>query len=126
MLVLALNATVTDILRRLSSSKAHADSLLVGVSGIMNRTYENEVRQADEEYQKAQGVSALAVSARFNVTAHQNLTKTHNDTAIELEGNLKVSYAEFNRMGNRVVTIHASLVDAINLINQTKVFALHR
>jgi len=87
----------------------------------MNRTYDNEVQQADEEYRKAQDVSALAMSARFNVTAQENLRKNLNDTAVQLERSLLVSMGEFDQLTNRAITTAVITDDAVILINRTKV-----
>lgn len=124
-LVSALNATVTDVLTRLTSLKRHADNLLAGINGIMNRTYDNELQQADEEYRKAQDVSALAMSARFNVTAQENLRKNLNDTAVQLERSLLVSMGDFDQLTNRAITTAVITDDAVILIKRTKVCSLH-
>lgn len=124
-MVSALNATVTDVLTRLTSLKRHADNLLAGINGIMNRTYDNELQQADEEYRKAQDVSALSMSARFNVTAQENLRKNLNDTAVQLERSLLVSMGEFDQLTNRAITTAVITDDAAILIIRTKVCSLH-
>lgn len=124
-MVSALNATVTDVLTRLTSLKRDADNLLAGINGIMNRTYDNELQQADEEYRKAQDVSALAMSARFNVTAQENLRKNLNDTAVQLERSLLVSMGEFDQLTNRAITTAVITDDAVILIIRTKVCSLH-
>ena len=90
----------------------------------MNRTYDNEVQQADEEYRKAQDVSALAMSARFNVTAQENLRKNLNDTAVQLERSLLVSMGEFDQLTNRAITTAVITDDAVILISRTKVCSI--
>ena len=119
--VSALSATVADILTQLTSLKNHADSLLAGINGIMHKTYNSEMQQVDEELQKARLASDLAISAKYNVTAHQNMSMNLNNTAIDAEGSLLVSMSELNQMRPRIDTVTSLTEDAILLINQTKV-----
>ena len=117
----ALNATVADILSRLTGLKNHADSLLAGINGIMHKTYNSEMQQVDEESRKARSASDFAMSAKYNVTAHQNMSLNLNNTAIEAEGSLLVSMEQLDQMRPRIDTVTSLTEDALLLINQTKV-----
>lgn len=116
-----LSATVADILTQLTSLKTHADSVLAGINGILRKSYDSEVEQVNEELRNVQSASTLAVSAKYNVTAHRNMSESLNKTAMEAEGSLLVSMSEFNRMGPRIDAVTSLTNDALSLINQTKV-----
>ena len=99
--------------------------MLGGINGILHKSYESEMRQVDEELGNVHSVSALATSAKYNVTAHRNMSTNLNKTLMEAEGSLLVSMAEFNQMGPRIETITSLTNEAIVLINQTKVYMLY-
>ena len=116
-----MNDTVTEILAQLSRLKAHADSVLGDITGIINKTYDDEMRRVDEEVQNVQSASALAMSAQYNGTAHKNMSANLNNTALESERNLLASFVLFNQMRPQIDTVTTKTNEALVLINQTKV-----
>lgn len=117
----ALSGTVSAILIQLTSLKNHADSLLAGINGVVEKTYDSEVEQVDRELRNVMAAHSLAMSARYNVTAHQNMSARLNITATGAEASLIVSMDVFNEMRPRIDEITNLTNDALVLINQTKV-----
>ena len=117
----ALNATVADILSQLTTLQGDADSVLAGVNGILNRTYDSEMQTVDEELQSVQAASSLAMTAQYNVTFHKNTSAELNNTALGAEGNLMLSDEAFNEMKLRINTVTNLTNEALFLISGTKV-----
>jgi len=117
----ALNATVADILSQLTTLQSDADSVLAGINGILDRTYDSEMQTVNEELQNVQTVSSLAMSAQYNVTSHKNTSVDLNRTALGAEGSLMRSNQAFDEMKLRINTVTNLTNQALVLINQTKV-----
>ena len=122
----ALNATVADILGQLTSLQNDADSVLAGINGILQRTYDSEMQTVNEELQNVQAVSSLAMSAQYNVTSHKNTSVDLNGTAMAAEGNLIRSNEAFNEMKLRISNVTSLTNQALVLINDTKVCYFRR
>lgn len=117
----ALNATVADILSQLTTLQSDADSVLAGINGILQRTYDSEMQTVNEELQNVQAASSLAMSAQYNVTSHRNTSLALNRTALGAEGSLMLSDEVFDEMKLRMNTVTNLTNQALVLINQTKV-----
>lgn len=117
----ALNATVADILSQLTALQNDADSVLAGINGILQRTYDSEMQTVNEELQNVEAASSLAMSAQYNVTSHKNTSVELNRTAMGAEGNLKISNERFDEMKLRINNVTSLTNQALVLINQTKV-----
>ena len=117
----ALNATVADILSQLTTLQSDADSVLAGINGILQRTYDSEMQTVNEELQNVQAASSLAMSAQYNVTSHKNTSLELNRTALGAEGSLMLSDEAFDEMKLRMNTVTNLTNQALVLINRTKV-----
>ena len=117
----ALNATVAEILTQLTRLKNDADSVLAGINGILHKSYDSEMQRVDEELHNVQSAYSLAMSAKYNVTSHKNMSTDLNSTAMDAEGRLMLSNSVFDEMKPRINAVTSLISDALVLINQTKV-----
>ena len=120
----ALRVTASGVLTELTSLRNNADSILAGINGILRKTYDSELGQANVEFENAQDASTLAMSAKYNATAHKNMSINLNKTALEAEGSLKISMAEFEQMRPRIDNVTKLTDEAVAVINKTKVYVL--
>jgi len=95
--------------------------VLAGISGILSRTYDSEMKAVNEEVQNVKAASSLAMSAQYNVTSHKNTSVDLNRTALGAEGSLMRSNEAFDGMKLRINTVTNLTNEALVLINQTKV-----
>ena len=117
----ALNATVAEILTQLTRLKDDADTVLAGINGILHKTYDSEMQQVEEEYQNVQSAYSLAMSAKYNVTSHKNMSTNLNSTALGAEESFERSNSVFDQMKPKINTVTNLTNEALVLMNQTKV-----
>ena len=116
--------TASGVVTELTGLRNHADSVLAGINGILHKTYDSELEQANVELRNAQAASTLAMSAQYNVTAHKNMSKNLNETVLEAEGSHNISYSEFKKMRPRIDNVTELTDQVVAVINKTKVYIM--
>ena len=119
---LVLNETVSGILARLTSLKADVDSILAGINAdFLLKTYSTELEQVNDTAQDVEATYAFAMSARYNVSTHKNMSIRLNNTAKEQHEILRDAESEAYNTKRRIDQVTNLIDEATILINQTKV-----
>ncbi|KAK2550366.1 Laminin-like protein epi-1 [Acropora cervicornis] len=119
--VIVLNETVSGILARLTSLKADVDSILAGINAdFLLKTYSTELEQVNDTVQDVQATYAFAMSARYNVSTHKNMSIRLNNTAKEQHEILRDAESEAYNTKRRIDQVTNLIDEATILINQTK------
>ena len=95
--------------------------MLAGINDILHKTYDSEMQQVEEEYQNVQSAYSLAMSAKYNVTSHKNMSTNLNNTALGAEESFKRSNSVFDQMKPKINAVTNLTNEALVLMNQTKV-----
>lgn len=119
--VIVLNETVSGILARLTSLKADVDSILAGINAdFLLKTYSTELEQVNDTAQDVEATYAFAMSARYNVSTHKNMSIRLNNTAKEQHEILRDAESEAYNTKRRIDQVTNLIDEATILINQTK------
>ena len=88
---------------------------------LPSTSFDDEKQQVEEKVVRVQSVDSLAVTARYNVSTHSNMSADLNNSALTAETNLLALERELSELKQRIAAVTNVSNEAMSLVILTKV-----